>query len=257
MGRKYFFFDIDGTLLVGPPGRQYMPESAKLALKKLRGAGHFVAIATGRGHMMAVDLMAELDIHNAVTDGGNGIVVNDEVKKLEPMDYERCMALIDELKEKDFIWSFCPEDSRVRTAPDERFGNVTGDVYMKNVVIPDLDHKKYKNIYKIFIACEPGREKELAALSDLEWCRYQEEYLFVEPDDKAHGIDLMEDLLGIEDGDVVVFGDSKNDLSMFNGRWLSVAMGNAPDFLKEKATFVTTDAGDDGIFNACRHFKWI
>lgn len=46
--RKYLFFDIDGTLAVGTPGAQYVPESTKLALKKLRDAGHFVAIATGR-----------------------------------------------------------------------------------------------------------------------------------------------------------------------------------------------------------------
>lgn len=29
MNRKFFFFDIDGTLAVGTPGRQYIPESTK------------------------------------------------------------------------------------------------------------------------------------------------------------------------------------------------------------------------------------
>lgn len=32
--RKYLFFDIDGTLAVGTPGAQYVPESTKLALKE-------------------------------------------------------------------------------------------------------------------------------------------------------------------------------------------------------------------------------
>ncbi len=40
--------------------------------------------------------------------------------------------------------------------------------------------------------------------------------------------------------DVVVFGDEKNDLSMFRDEWTSIAMGNAIDELKEKATYVTT-----------------
>ena len=31
--KKYFFFDIDGTLAVGTPGDQYVPESAKKQLK--------------------------------------------------------------------------------------------------------------------------------------------------------------------------------------------------------------------------------
>ena len=29
MNRKFFFFDIDGTLAVGTPGRQYIPETKK------------------------------------------------------------------------------------------------------------------------------------------------------------------------------------------------------------------------------------
>ena len=37
MNKKYFFFDIDGTLAVGIPGNQYVPESAKEAIKKLEG----------------------------------------------------------------------------------------------------------------------------------------------------------------------------------------------------------------------------
>ena len=48
MNRKFFFFDIDGTLAVGTPGRQYIPESTKKAIRMLKEQGHFVAIATGR-----------------------------------------------------------------------------------------------------------------------------------------------------------------------------------------------------------------
>lgn len=57
--------------------------------------------------------------------------------------------------------------------------------------------------------------------------------------------------------DVVVFGDEKNDLSMFRDEWTSIAMGNAIDELKEKATYVTTPCDQDGIYNACVYFGWI
>ena len=33
--KKYFFFDIDGTLAVGTPGDQYVPESARKTIKEL------------------------------------------------------------------------------------------------------------------------------------------------------------------------------------------------------------------------------
>ena len=40
--KKYIFFDIDGTLLAGGYAG-YVPESTKLALRKLKEAGHFYA----------------------------------------------------------------------------------------------------------------------------------------------------------------------------------------------------------------------
>ena len=45
-GRKFFFFDIDGTLTT-PLTNDY-PDSTKEAIKELQDNGHFVAIATGR-----------------------------------------------------------------------------------------------------------------------------------------------------------------------------------------------------------------
>ena len=44
---------------------------------------------------------------------------------------------------------------------------------------------------------------------------------------------------------------------MFRDEWTSIAMGNAIDELKEKATYVTTPCDQDGIYNACVHFGWI
>lgn len=45
----------------------------------------------------------------------------------------------------------------------------------------------------------------------------------------------MVEHLGGDVKDVVVFGDEKNDLSMFIPEWTSIAMGNGIDELKKKA----------------------
>ena len=45
MKKKYFFFDIDGTLTDRATGN--IVPSAILAVQKLKEAGHFVAINTG------------------------------------------------------------------------------------------------------------------------------------------------------------------------------------------------------------------
>ena len=55
MRKKYFFFDIDGTL-TNDQTKQIIP-SSQLALQKLEEAGHFVCIATGRAHYKARPFM--------------------------------------------------------------------------------------------------------------------------------------------------------------------------------------------------------
>ena len=45
---KLFFFDIDGTLLDGLSGLDYLTDYTKKALKKLKEDGHYIFIATGR-----------------------------------------------------------------------------------------------------------------------------------------------------------------------------------------------------------------
>lgn len=42
MNKKFFFFDIDGTLAVGTPGRQYIPESTKKAIRVLKEKATYV-----------------------------------------------------------------------------------------------------------------------------------------------------------------------------------------------------------------------
>ena len=255
--KKYFFFDIDETLLVGGYGNQYVPDSAKEALRKLEENGHFLAIATGRAQAMAVDVMRSFGIRNMVSDGGNGITIDDELVDIKPLDREACIALIDEYKEKGFAWAFTPDNSTIRLAPDERFMHSTNDVYMKTTTVEDLDPRNYDTIFKVYIACLEGEERKLETLSALPWCRYHKEYFFVEPTDKSVGIFRMMELLGGRIEDVVVFGDGLNDMTMFRDDWTSIAMGNAHEELKKKASFVTKDAKEDGIYFACKHFGWI
>lgn len=254
MKRKYIFFDIDGTLTVGEPGKEYVPESAKAALKKLEEAGHFISIATGRAEAMAVNYMHELGFHNMVSDGGYGVTINDEFLGAKPLDRDLCIALVDECKEKGFIWALQTDNSDTRVAPDEQFYEATHDIYQKTEVVPGLDPRNYPDIYKVYIACYAPEEEKLELLNKLPWARYHKEYLFVEPADKAYGIKKMVDLQGGSYEDVIVFGDSKNDLSMFIPEWTSVAVGNAIDELKAVASYVTTPAVEDGIWNACEYF---
>ena len=122
---------------------------------------------------------------------------------------------------------------------------------MQTKVVPGLDPENYENLYKAYVACWPGEEKQLETLKELPWCRFHKEYLFVEPTDKAVGIRRIMDRLHADYRDAVVFGDALNDLSMFTDEWTKVAMGNACEELKERADLITDDVDKDGIYNAC------
>lgn len=256
MNKKYFFFDIDGTLAIGSPGK-YIPDSAKLAIEQLRKQGHFLAIATGRSYAMAHDYMKEIGFKNMVSDGGNGVTIDGKLLGITPLDKQKAIALIEECIEKDIIWAISPDNKKRRLAPDNRYLDFTKDTYMDTIIDENLDIYSFEEIHKVYVACFPGEESKLEMLKELPFARYHKEYIFVEPDDKSVGIKRIMDHYHADYKDVVVFGDEKNDLKMFIPEWTSIAMGNAIEELKQKATYVTTDAKEDGIYNACKHFGWI
>ncbi len=251
MKKRYLFFDIDGTLAAGGYGNTYIPDSAVKALEKLREAGHFLCICTGRSQAMALPFLQELGFHNMVSDGGNGITVDDQLIGIEPLDHDLCTALVEECRQKGFAWSLQPDNSRIRSAPDSTFYDRTHDPYMETRVVPGIAPENTPLIYKMYIACREQEEAQLETLQALPHCRFFAESVYIEPCDKAVGIRRMMGYLQADPADAVVFGDGLNDLSMFIPDWTRVAMGNAVPELKERADLVTTDADRDGIWNAC------
>ena len=251
--KKYLFFDIDGTLVAGGYSASYVPESTRLALDKLKQAGHFLALATGRSQAMAYDFMEKLDIDNMVSDGGYGLTLNGKLIRILPLDKVKACELIDECQKKGFPWGITVANEKCRYTNDERFMKHTDDTYISTIVKENLDPRSFEKIYKVCIACLPGEEKQLEKLKKLPWCRFHHEYIFVEPADKAGGIKMVMDHLGAPYEDVIVFGDNNNDLSMFTDDWFKVAMGNATDDLKAKADYITGDVDKDGIYEACEY----
>ena len=55
----------------------------------------------------------------------------------------------------------------------------------------------------------------------------------------------------------VVFGDSNNDLAMFEYAAIKVAMGNASPKIKELADYVTSDMFHYGIRDGLKYLKLI
>ena len=135
--------------------------------------------------------MENMHFHNMVSDGGNGITIEDQLIGIEPLNFEDCIALIEECQEKNIPWAFSPDNKVRRLAPDDRFYEATHDFYMKTKRVEHLNPRDYDQIYKVYIAIEKEDENKLKTLNLVPWVRFHKEYIFVEPSDKAKGIRKM------------------------------------------------------------------
>ena len=249
--KRYLFFDIDGTLI---PKGSYTAEvtgSTRTAIEKLKAAGHFLCLATGRAQALAVGYMEKLGFENMISDGGYGLTIDGKLLGITPLPKDRIIRLVDECREKNIPWGIQPDNSDTRQVPDESFEAATHDTYMKSRIVPGLDPRNFDRIYKMYVACSQSEEEQLEALPPLPHYRFRSEYIFVEPCDKGFGIKKVMDRFGADYRDAVVFGDEANDISMFRDEWTKVAMGNAIPELKALADYVTARVDDDGIYKAC------
>ena len=67
----------------------------------------------------------------------------------------------------------------------------------------------------------------------------------------------MSNVLGYEKRDVIAFGDSNNDLPMFQAAGFKVAMRNGSKDLKSQADYVTGALEDGGIRQALEYLNLI
>ena len=88
-------------------------------------------------------------------------------------------------------------------------------------------------------------EGELSAMFTAPW--------YFEGVDKVRALKDTFEVLGINQDEVMSFGDAQNDLTMIKWAKVGVAMGNAVDEVKAEADYVTTDNNSDGIADALEH----
>lgn len=71
---------------------------------------------------------------------------------------------------------------------------------------------------------------------------------------KGEALTCLADSLGIKKEEIMAIGDSGNDVDMAGHAGILVAMGNASDEMKEKASFITLTNEESGVAYAVRKF---
>ncbi|MCR5294538.1 MAG: Cof-type HAD-IIB family hydrolase [Lachnospiraceae bacterium] len=256
MQRKYFFFDIDGTLTDIRSGK--IVPSAKEAVRKLAEAGHFVSICTGRAFYKAEPFRAANEISNMVCNGGHGIVIDGRLIENRPMPYEASLAVYREALSLGYGVLTAVDDTAKVYAKDFTFYDQVGIRQEPTVYVIDehFDPENFGKIYKMYVSIPEEEEERLSLRDTLGHMRFVKDYLMFQPDEKKDGIFRMLELNGGKIEDVVVFGDDTNDMVMFDPRFYKVAMGNGRDELKALADYVAPANVEDGIYRACAKHGW-
>ena len=255
MHKRYFFFDIDGTLTDIRNGS--IVPSGMDAIRELEAKGHFVAVATGRAYYKAKGPAEEMGFSNMVANGGAALVVNKQLIRNKSLDYEPAMAIIKEADELGYGILVSPSDSIDVVMINDLFIEQAGERREPTNYIHIDSFDQLDKIYKIYISIPEGEEHRLTRLDTLGHMRFEPPYIMYQFDDKDQGIRDMMAYLEAPIEDVVVFGDGENDMVMFSDEWTSIAMGNGYPALLEKADYITSASYEDGIQKACKYFGWI
>ena len=260
MNKKLLFFDIDGTLLDEKTGK--IPESAVLAVKKARENGHLAFINSGRTASFLGGETDKIEFDGKLC--GCGTYMEYKGKVLE----HRTLAKEQQCKILELLRS-----CRIDAIVEGRYKNYF-DIEEKIVVD---EFRQFAKSYpfpcgtwedediqfdKFFMYVNESSDFQTlheALKEDFDFIDREHGFYEVLPKgcSKANSIRYIAEYLGVSMEDTISFGDSNNDLPMFECTNVSVAMGNGSKGVLEKATFVTKAVEEDGILYAMEQLELI
>lgn len=276
---KAIFFDIDGTLLT-KQGK--VLDSTKQAITMAKANGIVCGIATGRAPIRLSQQIDALDLDVFITYNGQLVYTKEQTL------YAKYFA-----KETlDQIVSFCDTNNReilfgsqyemagssFMQAGQHKWATKVANIFprflpvnrLKNIVsVLSTRRKKYnyrelpilnQSIYQCVLL---SPESELDDLKkQLENCHFTRSNPYTVDiipigGSKLKGIEQFAKAYNLSLKEIMVFGDSWNDLEMLKGVGIGVAMGNSREDVKQVADFVTKTNEEDGIFHALKHYHII
>ena len=101
--KKVLFFDIDGTLL---NSKLKIPEGVKRELKRLKEAGHYLFVASGRPLAFISNQIIEAGFNGFVLCNGAHVELNHEIIYENRIPYEKVNDLMNLLESVDCEYDF-------------------------------------------------------------------------------------------------------------------------------------------------------
>lgn len=266
--RYLIALDIDGTVL-HEDGT--LTDATVAEVARVTGLGHEVMLATGRSVSMTLPVIDRLRITPAYLVCANGAIVLGRDPEA-PLGYARvrvetfnpCEVLTTirgylegasyAVEDEEGIFRYTgafPDGALSASSQQVEFDELlTVDATRVVVISPDHAMEDFLSVVD-----RMGLHKVTYNVGWTAW-------LDIAPDgvNKATGLEYVRAHLGVPGDQVIVVGDGRNDIDMFewaaDGRGVAIAMGQAPDEVVAAATERTGTDLDDGVASAlARHFQ--
>ena len=252
--------DIDGTLFQAPHGSSVVEETIsprmRAAVDRVVEHGVPVVLATGRSTFGITSVLEMLELERgadqvlAVASNGSVTFSYPPVEVLDTVTFdasEVVRMLLDHLPEALVAVEEIGVGYRVNRHFPE--GEITGEMTLQSV-----DELVAHPVTRVVIRDPNSSEQDFVELAEkvgLHGINYYigwTAWLDLAPDgvSKASGLGSVCRRLGIASSDVLAIGDGRNDIEMLEWAGRGVAMGQAPDEVRQAADDVTGQVEDDG-----------
>ena len=274
------FTDVDGTLY---DYEGNLPQSAVLAIRKMRENGHKVFLVTGRSKAENKQEIWEIGFDGMIGGNGSYVEANEEVILHQRTTLEQCRRIVDWCKARNIDFY---EESNNGLFASEHFIENAKEVIQKyamgkglskeeakNIEVQDAIHGLIENaelvrndLNKVSFVLRSYQDhmdsiRDFPDLKAGTWGGKGETALFgdlgVKDADKAKAIQVLLNHLGADIKDTYAIGDAKVDIPMLEYCNIGIAMGSGGEEIKAMADYVTDDVDKDGFYKAFEHFGFI
>ncbi len=253
MRRKALFFDVDGTLL--SEITHTIPESALRALEASRRAGNLVFVNSGRTYAFLHDIEAMVECDGLLCGCGTCVVEKGKVIFQHRIAASRGMEIRRAMRQYGFDGIL--ESTEQLVVQKERswmeaMNALRDGVAGQGVLMEDCWEDENLEFDKFCVFADENSDREgffRFLAPDIDVIDRGNNFYECVPAGftKATAIAWVLEHYEIAKKDAWVFGDSSNDLAMFEYAENAVLMGCHDKVLEPYATFVTKNVEDDGV----------
>lgn len=271
---KLVAIDIDGTLL---DSNKELPEENRRTIEAYAKKGIIFAFCTGRV-MNEIELISDKlpSVKYAIT--CNGSLVYDisdrkchklihgdtlsmeEVRSIYEFADTQGFEMMFELQADGVVYS---DKKCIETPENYGVGYIKELIRQTRVPVEDIKeyiYERTKDVGKlnIFFPDTETRNKALDSLKSLDY-----DFAYSEPTNvdinkkganKGRGLEMLMKHLGLAKEEVMAIGDNYNDLELLQATPHAVVMDNAPEEIKNYASYITMSNDENGVAYAIKKF---